>query len=505
MLRDPPLRESSRDVPDAAVDGSAGAGPALRCRLDFLRELARRLRGAEPELVRLAEEEIGKGAFETLTSDLMPLWASIAWHRRHLRAVLGPRRIAGRAWWQFGQSHRVMRFPVGRVAIIATWNYPIQLLGIQVVQAIAAGNRVWVKPSERSPRTQAHLLRVVQASIDAAGLPVDTLTVCGATRDEGAELLRRERFDHILFTGSTSVGRAIAEVAARTLTPTTLELSGRDSAIVLEDGDPRLAARSIWHGVTLNAGQTCMAPRRALVHRSRYAEFLAALAPMVAAAGPLTLIDEAAARRAESLVRDAVAVGGRSLAGLIEPRRGATMRPVAVVDCPADAELLEGDHFGPVVAVTPFDDPAEALRLHRRGGQALATSVFTRRATLPEEFLARLGSGLVTLNDCILPSAHPAVALAGRGASGWGASRGTAGLVALTREVTVARTGRWRTPLEPPTELGMRWLRRCLGLPPALPQADQVRSPARGSEESIGSRNRRPGFPQAAALTKEPE
>ncbi len=447
------------------MSARTSAPPSIPARRRFLRLFARLVRQHEGELSALAATEIGKPPFETLTADVLPLLASLDWHRRHLARLIGPRRIGGRAWWQLGQSHRVVRAPLGRVAIIATWNYPLQLLGVQLAQAIAAGNQVCVKPSERCPRTQSLLLDLAARALAASGFPAETLDVRDAGREEGARLLRDERFDHVIFTGSTSVGRAIAEITARTLTPTTLELSGHDSAFVLGDADVALAARTIWNGMTMNAGQTCMAPRRALVDRSIYCAFLAALAPLAAAGRPLRLVDTAAVARCMALVEDAAMRGARSLAGTIETADGDMMRPCVMVDCPTDALLVEGDHFGPALAVVPVDGLDEALRIHRAVGQCLATSVFTRDVRAVRERAADFGSSLVTINDCLLPTAHPAAALSGSGASGWGASRGVSGLLALTREICVSTTGRIRLPVGEPDPRVLNWLRRIVGIP----------------------------------------
>lgn len=470
---------------------SCDAPPSLAARRRFLACFGRRIRRATDELCATVGAEIGKAPAETLVADVLPLLASLDWHRRRLPQLLSPQSLGGRAWWQFGQRHRVLRAPVGRVAIIATWNYPIQLLGIQLSQAVAAGNRVCVKPSERCPSTHALLLSIAAEAAREAGLSDATLEVRDPTREAGARLLRDERFDHVVFTGSTSVGRAIAEIAATTLTPTTLELSGHDSSIVLADADPALAARTIWYAVTMNAGQTCMAPRRALVDRTIYRKFLAALAPFAAAARPLRLVDAAAAERCHELAQRAAAAGARSLAGTIEPADGALMRPMAIVDCPPEAALVEGDHFGPVIAVVPVDGLDGALKLHREVGQALATSVFTADAQAIAARAADFGSSFVTINDAVLPTVHPAAALAGRGASGWGASRGVAGLLALTREVTVSTTGRVRLPAELPDANVVAWIRRLmrLGGPPVraehvdeTPRRRDVPNPASASE-----------------------
>jgi len=440
---------------------------SLDSRMAWLRRFRDAVKTHHPELAALASSEIGKPGFEALVADIMPLVASCNWHLRKARRLLKPRRVGGGGL--FGLGHRVERHraPVGRVLIIATWNYPVQLLGIQLVQAVVAGNSVVVKPSERAPRTQARLLEL---AIDAArGVPgmSGAIEARSASREEGRRVLAEERFDHVVFTGSTAVGRAIAEVCAARLIPTTLELSGSDSAIVLADADARAAARAVFMGFTANAGQTCMAPRRALVAREALAAFTDELARLVAGAKQVTLVDEAAASAAHAAAAEAIRAGGRSIAGALEPTAGRAMRPVVVLDCPDDGALFLGRHFGPALAVRAFDSIDEAFRLHARAEQYLATSIWTRRPS--QDLAARAeacGSSLVHFNSVLLPSAHPAVAIGGIGASGWGSSRGESGLLALTREVTVTRSSTlFAPPVDEPSQKVQSFLSRMIAWP----------------------------------------
>lgn len=418
----------------------------LTQRLEWLKRFRCLVAIEADNLAGLIERETGKPPYEALTADLMPTLAAARWHERHARTILRPRRLGGRAIWQFGQRHTQLREPLGTVAIIATWNYPVQLLGIQLIQALVAGNRVIVKPSENAPRTQVRLLELATQ----AGLPPNILTWVEPTREAGARLLRESAVDHVVFTGSTSVGRAIAEWAAETLTPSTLELSGRDSAFVLDDAHPALAARTIWHAVTMNAGQTCMAPRRTLVHRDVYPAFVRELMPLAAAARPVCLISEAAALATFNLAAQAITDGGRSASGVIEQPHARTLRPLAILDCDPATPLVDGDHFGPALAVVPVDSLEEAMAIHARCDQHLATSIFTRNPARARALAARLRAGHITINDCVLPTAHPGAALAGTGRSGWGVTRGKEGLLAMTRTVTISTT----SPLiRPPTAM----------------------------------------------------
>jgi aldehyde dehydrogenase (NAD+) len=448
--RDAPEQCGETDILPSMPDAtwSTWRGTSLRRRIAWLRQFRRLVAAEQQSLCRLMQLDVGKPVLEGLTADVMPLLACCRWHERHAAALLRSRRVRGGAWWQLGQHHRVFREPLGRVGVIATWNYPLQLLGAQLVPALVAGNDVIVKPSEHAGRSQVRLLELAVS----AGLPQGTLRWVEATREAGPRLLREHRLDHLVFTGSTAVGRSIAEWAADRLVPTTLELSGRDSAIVLDDADPELAASRIWQAVTMNAGQTCMAPRRALVDRRVYRAFVAALAPLASGARARPLIGERAAREAFDLARDAVERGGRTLSSVLEPPDGAALVPVAIVDCPEDAPLVDGGHFGPVLAVVPVHDEEHALAVHDRCDQHLASSVFTAAPRRAESLARRLGACSVTINDVVLPIAHPATSVGGRGASGWGLTQGREGLLAMTRPVFVARSSRWLRPgTDPPS------------------------------------------------------
>ncbi|MBY0311924.1 MAG: aldehyde dehydrogenase family protein [Phycisphaerales bacterium] len=410
-------------------------------------------------LCELISAEVRKTPWEAYSGDLLPLLAACRYHEKHAAKLLGPRRITGTPLWMLGQRHTTHRAPLGRVAIIATWNYPIQLLGIQMLQALIAGNDVVVKPSERAPRSQSLLIELAQH----AGLPPGALESRSAARSAGQELLERERFDHIVFTGSTRVGACIARAAAETLTPTTLELSGCDSALVLADADVSLAARSIWMALTMNAGQTCMAPRRVLVEESCVSAFVAAISPLAAGARPRALIDAASADHVHALVLQTIDRGARSLTGVLEAPVGDRMRPVVLVDCPADAPLACHEHFGPALAVVPCSDRSEMLRIHRAQPQILSASIFTRSLSSARTLAVELNASIVTINDCVLPTAHPAAGISGRGMSGWGISRGPEGLLAMTRPVHISTTSpTLRPPSEEPEPSVARTLTRAL-------------------------------------------
>lgn len=443
---------SRRNVPPAPITVVPPAVPdipvwALAQRTQWVKAFRRAIAARSRELAALMQDEVGKPLHEGLMGDVGPLLAVCKWLESAGGAELKPRRQRGGGVLTLGQKVWVRRVPLGHIAIIATWNYPIHLLGVQLVQALFAGNRVTVKPSEHAPRTQELLLRLARE----AGCPESVLSWTPATREAGRALLDGARFDHVIFTGSTPVGQAIARTLATTLTPSTLECSGRDSALVLEDADPVLAARSIWNGVEFNGGQTCMGPRRALVHAAVYDRFLAAISPLAAGARPRRLIDAASANHTFGLAQRAVRDGGRSISGVLEAPTGNQLIPLAIVDCPPHAELVQGDHFGPAIAVVRCASWDQMQILHRSAGQYLATSIFTADVGRAQALAPGLGSGTVTINDCIMPTAGPLVGIGASGMAGWGVTQGREGLLALTRPLYITSTSRiLRAPLGEP-------------------------------------------------------
>lgn len=410
------------------------------------------------ELCDAMRDEIAKPRHEALMGDILPLLSAIKWMEKRAPSILAPRAISGTPWWLRGMKARLRREPLGHVAIIATWNYPVHLLGVQLAQALITGNEVTVKPSERATRTQSLLLDLA----DQAGLPPGVLERASPAREAARDMLALNRFDHVVFTGSTRVGTEVAKTLAKTLTPATLELSGRDSAFVLKDADAKHAARAIFACVTFNAGQTCMGPRRALVHESVYNEFAIEIERLAAKATSRELVDEDAARDAFELCKKAIEAGGKEATGALSEPVGRLWRATAILACPADAELVEGRHFGPALAVVRVPTLTKALEIHHACDQHLSTSIFTRDTARAAKTLAPLlSAGLVTINDCVIPSAHPAVSIMGTGQSGMGISQGEEGLLAMTRPLQITfGPGVARRAIKPPPKILLNALAR---------------------------------------------
>jgi acyl-CoA reductase-like NAD-dependent aldehyde dehydrogenase len=427
----------------------AWAERSVRERLRIVRRFRQSLVAQCDALCAAVEKELGRSPDETVAADVLPLADACKFLELDAGRLLKPTRVSlrRRPIWLFGQRDTVHRRPHGVVGIIGTWNYPLFLNGGQIAQALTAGNGVCWKPSEVSTATAPLLHRLWLE----AGAPSDLLQLLSSDRDAGAALIEAN-VDHIVFTGSAAVGRKIAARLGELLVSSTLELSGCDAMFVLADANVEMAAKAAWFGFTLNRGQTCIAVRRAFVQRSIYPRFVAELQAKMVTAKPMTLVMPGQVQQADRLVADAQSRGGRIL-GLPAVPSGLGARvcpPRIVVDAVPEMALCREDCFAPLLAVLPFDNPDDALRMDSECVYRLGSSVFTRDSVNGKQLATALRTGMVSINDAVVPTAHPATPFGGRGQSGWGSTQGPDGLLAMTvPQVVSVRGGKFRPHYEP--------------------------------------------------------
>lgn len=422
----------------------------VRERLGFIRRLRHRLVASVEALGCAVEADVRRRPGELLATDLLPTASALRFLERRAVRLLSPRRVPARdrPLWLWGSREAVHRRPWGVIGLIGTWNYPILLNVVPLAQALTAGNGVVWKPSEQTPRTAQALQELF------ALFPPGLVQVLPATREAGP-LLAEADIDLLLFVGSDQVGRRLATRLGERLIPSILELSGCDAMVVRADADLALAAQAAWFSTTLNHGQTCIATRRIFVAQSCYEAFLHQLRQVVDQARANSpgegerLQTPAQARQAQQLIADALARGAALLseAPLNAPAPGddATIPPTFLINATADLQICQQACFAPLAAVIPVADDDEAVRLVNASPLALAASVFSADVPRARELAARLRVGSVTVNDTVVTTAHPALPFGGRGASGWGVTRGEEGLIALTVPQTLSvRTGRLR-------------------------------------------------------------
>ena len=415
------------------------AAPTLKQRLDRLARLRAVIADNEAGLEAAISADFGhRCQTETVLAETMFVLGEIKHAAKHLKKWMAPRRIAT-ALQFMPAKNRLIPQPLGVVGIIAPWNYPLQLTLAPAVGALAAGNRVMIKPSELTPRFAALLRELVSAKFDAAEMIVTGI------EDDIAPAFASLPFDHLIFTGSTRVGRLVAEAAGRNLTPVTLELGGKSPAIVDRSADLAEAAQRIAYGKLLNAGQTCIAPDYALVPEARVQEFAdkvqASMRKMFGTDPGNTdytsVVSDQHYARLENLVADAAAKGARIMqpAKADDPAWKSKRKfpPTLVIGATADMTIMQEEIFGPLLPVIGYKDAVEPIATINSHDRPLALYWFGKDDAARDEVLARTVSGGVTVNDCLFHFTQINQPMGGVGASGTGAYHGQWGFDTLSK------------------------------------------------------------------------
>ncbi|MGH8026096.1 MAG: aldehyde dehydrogenase family protein, partial [Pseudoxanthomonas sp.] len=341
-----------------------GKRPDYQQRRDDLLRLREALKRRLQEMADTIAADFGhRSRHETLLADGMTVLNEIDHLRSHLRRWMKPARVG--VGWRFWPARAEIRpEPVGVVGVIAPWNYPVNLALIPLATAIAAGNHVYLKPSEHTPNTTSFL-----RSLLAEVFPADRVAVAAGGADVAGAFAALP-FDHLVFTGSTAVGRKVMAAAAANLTPLTLELGGKSPAIVCADFPVELAAARLATGKWFNGGQTCIAPDYVLIDEGRAPALAEALRAQVGARyGSLAdssdytrIINDGQYARLQGYVDDARALGLQvlPLAGNGDAQQR-LFPPTVVLEPGEDAKVMQEEIFGPILPIKSYRHLDEAI------------------------------------------------------------------------------------------------------------------------------------------------
>jgi len=432
--------------------------PSLAERRDDLEKLRRAVHANAARIAEVISADFGsRSRHETYIGDVWPVLAAIRHTLKHLRHWMRPRRVSTPLELSWGRAHVVYQ-PVGVVGIISPWNYPIQLALTPLMSALAAGNRVMLKPSEITPRTSEFL-----AELLARLFPAEKVATVLGDATVGAAFSRLP-FDHLLYTGSTTVGRLVMQAAAENLTPVTLELGGKSPCIVGESARLSAAAESLAYGKLLSAGQTCIAPDYALVPERLREEFIHLLTEAVKKLYPRlqtnpdysSIVNERHYRRITEYLEQAKHKGARVIelnpVGEAFPAEKRKLPPTLVVEPDEQLAVMHEEVFGPVLPIKSYRRIEEAIDYVNRRARPLALYYFGEDKAEREEVLRRTASGDVTVNNTLMHIVVNDLPFGGIGASGMGAYHGEFGFQTFSHRKGVFQQSRLNSTilLRPP-------------------------------------------------------
>ncbi len=386
---------------------------------------------------------------ETLSGELMPLAAAAKWLSKRANRLLAPESpsLFDLPLWMGRLSTTIYHEPLGTVLLVTTWNYPLLIPGVQMLQALVAGNAVVVKPA---PQCELLMSRWCEMLV-SCGVPRGLIVLLDSAVSSAKSAIDCG-VDKVFITGSSSTGRKVLGTLSDRLTPATLELSGCDAVYILPSADIERAVQSLVFGLEFNGSATCIAPRRVFVPHSMLEKLETGLRERVQKIRAVPLAKPTVEKLRMGLA-EAVYMGARSIGPQPDlSLDDVSVQPIVLSNVSPKMLLAKSDVFAPLLMLIPVRDWSEALDADAYCPFALSASIFGNLSDA-EPLAKAIDAGLVTINDVIVPSADPRIPFGGRGESGFGVTRGREGLMEMTRiKSVVIRRGNWLPHLMPPTE-----------------------------------------------------
>jgi len=416
--------------------------PNARVRIDRLDRLDDMVRKRSESFADAISADFGnRSRFETALLETMVTLSAIRYARKNVRWWMEPAyQEVDLTFWP--GSAWIRREPLGVIGVVSPWNYPLQLALSPLVDIIAGGNRAIIKPSEQTPNFSDLLHRAVSETFAEEEVGV----VTGGP--EVASEFTRLPFDHLVFTGSTSIGRKVAQAAADGLVPTTLELGGKSPVVICPSGSMTKAVKAIAYGKFINAGQTCIAPDYVMAPRERMIELAEQVLAEARRSYPdvggdySSMISERAFDRMTAAIAEAEQGGAKILRHPAPADRSKRLLPpIVVLDAPENCMLMREEIFGPVLPIVGYDTLDDALEWINSHPHPLALYIFAEDRKEQTKVIDRTQSGGVTVNGTLLHIAQEGLPFGGVGASGMGAYHGRAGFDRFTHARAVFKTG----------------------------------------------------------------
>ena len=417
-----------------------GETKSVAFRKQALKQLKSELIKRESNIIEALSKDFKKPAFESVLTETAVVLSDLDLMIKNINKWAKPKRILP-ALLNFPSTDRLYSEPYGQTLIIAPWNYPYQLAIAPIVAAIAAGNTVILKPSELTPNTSA-LLKTIISNVFK---PEHVFVVEGGV-DVSTELLA-QRWDYIFFTGSVTVGKIVAKAAAAYLTPTTLELGGKNPCIIDETANIKLTAKRIVWGKFLNAGQTCIAPDYILIHHNVKDAFYKAMQIEIEKAYTKNpkeskdlcriVNDKNFNRLAKMLDNENCIIGGQIEAKTLY------IAPTIIDEPSLDSAVMKDEIFGPILPVISYGNDIEIESLISKYEKPLSLYVFSTNTTKARNLIEQFSFGGGCINDTLIHFANHKLPFGGVGNSGVGAYHGKLSFDTFSHKKAVVKKGNW--------------------------------------------------------------
>lgn len=414
-------------------------------RIEQLKKFKAALLKYEKEIESALYTDLKKSPEETYATETGLLLAELNTTIKHLRQWMQPERRSTN-FVNLPSSSYIVKDPLGVVLIIGPWNYPLQLLLIPLVGAIAGGNCVCIKPSELSIATSAVIEKIITEIFQAEYI----CTVQGNGAEVVPAMMNSFRFDHVFYTGSIPVGKSIYQLAAKDLVPVTLELGGKSPAIVEADASLKATARRIVLGKFVNSGQTCIAPDYMLVHASVKDKLIEQMKSTIEdfySSDPSLsysyskIINE---RRFDKLLtylqQGTIIYGGK------HDKSKLYIQPTLMDNVSLDAPIMTEEIFGPVLPVFTFNTMEEAISIVKRNSDPLAFYLFTSSSQKEKEWVQKVSFGGACINNAAWHFANHHLPFGGIRNSGIGSYHGQSTFEVFTHKKPVMKTPTWFDP-----------------------------------------------------------
>ncbi len=435
------MERSQIIVENLHVGFNGGLNKTYKQRIDHLNTLEKVIRQNEKYLVDAIHADFQKPAFESLLTELLPFYLEIKHFKKKLKGYMKSQDV-NNPLVLFPSNSETHYEPKGVVMIIGAWNYPINLTIIPLVGAIAAGNTVLLKPSEIASHTSAMIARILNQTFDERIVKVV----------EGGAAITTEylgyKYDHIFYTGSTTVGKIIYEQAAKQLTPVTLELGGKSPVVVdVKTNLEKTVKRILW-GKYINAGQTCVAPDYLFFPRSKRADLIrliekyAQLFDFENPSQGTHIVNEKHFDRLNSYLNenDNYLYKGK----VVKENLWMSLHVVEIDSL--DHPLMKEEIFGPILPVIFYDTKEEFYDLYAKNPNPLSFYIFSKNTKFTDFFIRNFTAGGVLVNDCLMHLANENLPFGGRGSSGFGNYHGFASFTCFSHAKSVMHQKFWLKP-----------------------------------------------------------